>query len=438
MALNMNRETKIGLAVILTLLTVLCVVLVRRMTRSPDAVEAAAAADNEKTPPKDADDSAETATKMHKRWTTGKPTLLSPSGPSLGNSKRSPDDFGRWKMPTDAARKASGSDAFAARQYQPNAMPDARLPASDDRYSSSSDPRPTTSSVMPAATGGADGSVATSSPAQLNRADPVAVAVGGVATDPPSSTTVPATAAATIVPSGQATNSLRTTDSSFASTPIAVAAPTGNDASLASGSSATGSAYSSSASTTPSYQPAGLATAGTTAVPTAMEVPRREDGKYEVQPNDNYWTISEKLYGTGAYFRALAEHNRGKAARADRLQPGLTIAAPPVAQLEQSYPDLCPKPNRREAVRSRAAAITTASFRGDGRAYVVQEGDTLFTIARNELGKASRWAEIYALNRETLGKDFDYLTPGMSLTLPSKDARSSDRTARRSETPYQR
>jgi len=51
----------------------------------------------------------------------------------------------------------------------------------------------------------------------------------------------------------------------------------------------------------------------------------------------------------------------------------------------------------------------------------VAEGDTLFDIARNELGKASRWAEIYALNREQLGEDFDHLAPGTQLILPAGD-----------------
>ena len=50
--------------------------------------------------------------------------------------------------------------------------------------------------------------------------------------------------------------------------------------------------------------------------------------------------------------------------------------------------------------------------------YVVEEGDTLFDIARYELGKASRWADIYNLNRDVLGKDYNYLTPGMQLVLP--------------------
>ena len=153
--------------------------------------------------------------------------------------------------------------------------------------------------------------------------------------------------------------------------------------------------------------------------------PRRDDGKYEVQPNDSYWTISERLYGTGAYFKALAQQNRGKGAGEDRLQPGELILAPEVAQLEKSYPDLCPKPSRREALQSqsqsRASTVSSHnSYRG-GRTYTVVEGDTLFNIARYELGKASRWAEIYDLNRDVLGKDFNYLTPGTPLALPEGD-----------------
>lgn len=434
----MNRETKIGLAVILALLTVLGVVLFQRLNRSPDTLTASTT-DEEKVAPKDLGDSAETETRSHKQWTAGKPTLLTPSGPSLGADKRPHDEFNRWRMPTDLARKASGRDATAAGQYQPNAMPDPRTPAPDDRYTSSSDARQTASAVAATTTaaGGVDGNAASSVPAQANQADPLAVAVSSVATDPPPSTTAPSTASTATASASQGADRQIAPDSGSASTPVTVAAPQATDASLASAPNAAGSAYSS-VSTTPTYRSTGLAVAGSTALPTATDTPRREDGTYEVQPNDNYWTISEKLYGTGAYFRALAEHNRSKTARVDRLQPGLAIAAPPVTQLEQSYPDLCPKPNRREAIRSRAAAVTTASFRGDGRTYVVQEGDTLFTIARNELGKASRWAEIYALNRETLGKDFDYVTPGMSLTMPSKDARTIDRTARHSDSLHQR
>ena len=43
--------------------------------------------------------------------------------------------------------------------------------------------------------------------------------------------------------------------------------------------------------------------------------------------------------------------------------------------------------------------------------------------ARHQLGKPSRWGEIYQLNREVLGSDFDYLKPGTELLLPVTDSR---------------
>jgi len=151
--------------------------------------------------------------------------------------------------------------------------------------------------------------------------------------------------------------------------------------------------------------------------PLATSLPR-PDGTYDVQPNDNYWAISEKLYGTGAYFKALAEHNRNRVPSEDKLAVGDVIMAPEVTELEETYPALCPRPSRRETVKQRAAMVSTASHYAGGRTYTVEEGDTLYNIARYELGKASRWVEIHELNRTSLGDDFDYLTPGMQLVLP--------------------
>ena len=68
--------------------------------------------------------------------------------------------------------------------------------------------------------------------------------------------------------------------------------------------------------------------------------------------------------------------------------------------------------------------------------YVVEQGDTLFDIARYELGKASRWAEIYDLNRDVLGEDFDHLSPGTELTLPAKQG--ADSFTRQDDSRYQR
>ncbi|MEN6449260.1 MAG: LysM domain-containing protein, partial [Thermoguttaceae bacterium] len=56
-----------------------------------------------------------------------------------------------------------------------------------------------------------------------------------------------------------------------------------------------------------------------------------------------------------------------------------------------------------------------------GRSYTVADGDTLFDIARRELGRASRWVEIYELNEGVLGKDFNTLAPGTRLVLPDNE-----------------
>ena len=168
----------------------------------------------------------------------------------------------------------------------------------------------------------------------------------------------------------------------------------------------------------------------------AAQQPLAKPGTYVVQPNDNYWAISEKLYGTGAYFRALARHNRGDVPDEDRLGVGDEILAPAVSELEKAYPDLCPKPGHRRAAERRASLVSTPSRAGAGRVYTVQQGDTVFDIARYELGKASRWVEIIQLNRSLLGDQIDYLTPGMKLVLP--DDQPAGTVTRRSDASYQR
>jgi nucleoid-associated protein YgaU len=165
--------------------------------------------------------------------------------------------------------------------------------------------------------------------------------------------------------------------------------------------------------------------------------PRREEGKYEVQPNDSYTAISQKVYGTDAYFKALVEYNRSKGKGDEQLKPGAMVFTPPTYELQQAYPDLCPKAGRHDPMQNQTSlASTHGSYRSSGRTYTVTEGDTLFTIARYELGKASRWAEIYDLNRDLLGKDYNYLRPGTRLALP--EGERADSVARQPGDGYQR
>ncbi|MFK7759308.1 MAG: LysM peptidoglycan-binding domain-containing protein [Phycisphaerales bacterium] len=53
------------------------------------------------------------------------------------------------------------------------------------------------------------------------------------------------------------------------------------------------------------------------------------------------------------------------------------------------------------------------------RAYTVQEGDSLYQIASDELGDGNRWREIQALNSDQVGTD-GTIRPGMKLKIPGK------------------
>lgn len=162
---------------------------------------------------------------------------------------------------------------------------------------------------------------------------------------------------------------------------------------------------------------------------------------YFAEANDSFATISKKVYGSEGYFKALHEYNREQYPNPNLIDPGDEIATPDVAVLEQNYPKLCPKRRNAPAEPREGGMHLTSdnnSARG-GRTYLVAEGDTLFDIAKRELGKASRWREIYDLNQDQLGEDFNYLSPGTELRLPGggekpdpvADRRYLDRTNRR-------
>lgn len=166
---------------------------------------------------------------------------------------------------------------------------------------------------------------------------------------------------------------------------------------------------------------------------------------YTIAPNDNFWTISRRQYGSGRYFAALAKHNQDRVADPQRLRPGMQISTPPAAALEAKYPELIDKSGA-----AAAPAPRTSSIAGDGRPlfahpsaalpaseapasgaqqagyfysksgepmYRIGGDDTLGSIAQKHLGRASRWTEIFSQNREIL-KNPENLTVGTVIRLP--------------------
>ncbi|MBP85874.1 MAG: hypothetical protein CMJ64_04015 [Planctomycetaceae bacterium] len=65
-------------------------------------------------------------------------------------------------------------------------------------------------------------------------------------------------------------------------------------------------------------------------------------------PKDSFWSISEKAYGAGAYYRALFRHNRDQVLRPDQLRAGIEIEVPPLETLRSLYPTDVPAESKGE------------------------------------------------------------------------------------------
>lgn len=447
----MTREVKVGLAVILVLLAVFGVVVASRLRR-----EARQAADL--SAPQDEGPSLAPAlskataheTLKGDTYTASRPTIVAPETEAGGAASASPAEVGQWSSPAQSPAQAAVDSSAGAPSYMPN-PPQPYSSSPYERYGSAYGSSPAQQAWQSPPAG----------PAPLpadQGADPFQGRVSGSSPNSPNSSPYPAAeqqpatglpSLRLVDPSGQAaggsSGAAQSPPNYGTSSQAYQAAPYGAQVQTTPGNYSSGSLQGSAqrpAATTgspwqsnlPGYSAASSGYSGSDyAAPDSafgksgsglpsLQTPavRREDGTYVVQPNDSFWTISEKFYGTGAYFRALAEHNRSRIASQERLAVGDVISVPDLSELEANYAHLCPKPQRREAVKTQVAALASAGLQSGGPTYTVQEGDTLFDIARYELGDARRWVEIYQLNRHILGEDFNYLRPGLKLVLPGE------------------
>jgi nucleoid-associated protein YgaU len=53
------------------------------------------------------------------------------------------------------------------------------------------------------------------------------------------------------------------------------------------------------------------------------------------------------------------------------------------------------------------------------KVYVVKSGDTLYTIAKSQLGSGGQWQAIYDANKTAIGPDPNKLTAGTKLVMPA-------------------
>lgn len=131
----------------------------------------------------------------------------------------------------------------------------------------------------------------------------------------------------------------------------------------------------------------------------------------EVLPNDNYWSISKRVYGSARYFSALALFNRNRISDPKKLRPGMKVLTPEPEILEGRYPELFTD------FQSKPRLPTGYFLNNGAPAYRIGERETLSEISSKHLGRASRWVQIYRMNQNVL-KDPNKLKPGTVIALP--------------------
>ncbi len=133
---------------------------------------------------------------------------------------------------------------------------------------------------------------------------------------------------------------------------------------------------------------------------------------HTIQLGETLISIAREKYGADKYWQQIQAANPGL--DPSRLLPGTVIKLPSADEIRKATPD--PKP---AVTESRPATPPAGGNDAKVRraTYKVADGDTLISIARNVLKDASRWPEIYALNRDKLASP-DHIIEGMLLKIP--------------------
>lgn len=137
-----------------------------------------------------------------------------------------------------------------------------------------------------------------------------------------------------------------------------------------------------------------------------VNVPEAATETHKVQTGDSLTSLAQTYYGDTKYAKILADANP-KLADPNRLRVGTLINIPPLpanadAQLAASN-------------GSKPAEKVDANGK---RIYTVKAGDSFYSIAKSQLGNASRWKELLALNNSAVNGDPTSLQPGQRLVLP--------------------
>ena len=154
----------------------------------------------------------------------------------------------------------------------------------------------------------------------------------------------------------------------------------------------------------------------------AFKAPEKNQNVYVTKHGDSFWSIATEHYGDGRLFDALYRWNRERTESYDDLPEATELEIPHKTDLVRRWPDLCPQddtPTQAQSFDDQTVADYDASL--TERLYTTRKGDTLFEIAANKLGQASRYVDIMAKNDQRLPSNVNHSVPlkaGLKLVLP--------------------
>jgi len=118
--------------------------------------------------------------------------------------------------------------------------------------------------------------------------------------------------------------------------------------------------------------------------------------RHKIAAGDTLSAIAVRYYGSSSLFPDILKANPA-IANPGALKVGCIITIPDPGNTTPST-SLSPAP----------------SF----RTYMVQEGDTFYSITREQCGSGTRWQDVYQLNKDLVKNNPKKLRPGMIIKLP--------------------
>ncbi len=135
--------------------------------------------------------------------------------------------------------------------------------------------------------------------------------------------------------------------------------------------------------------------------------------RYRIQDGDTLMKVAREVYKDERKWTLIKDANPG--VDEHRLIVGRELIIPPLKESTEAS-----KPVANAGSRTGARPESASQpIRADRAVYVVAEGDTLTSIAREVLGDPDRWPDIYELNRDKL-KSPNAIYAGMQLKMPAK------------------